>query len=174
MLERRKGIICPGKCFSYFDVRFCARYILANIKTEVKQGIIPRDLCWECVRSTSVFKHKQTMLNMKRNNPLVHVYLGNIPKNQWERNTFNTKVKANHATNNMAETWNNSLGVIKGQPIITMFEGICRKVMTTLAKRMFEGQRIIAPAPPILYEKVDKALPIASKMNKKHSSDWIY
>lgn len=104
---------------------------------------------------------------MKGINRLMHVYLDNIPKNRQARHAFNTKVIADHVINNMTETWNNFLSFMKGWPIITMFEGIRSKVITILAKRMFEAQRIIAQFSPVVYGKIDKALTVVGKMNEK-------
>lgn len=115
MTDRQKRIIAAlQSVFPYAKVRYRARHILANIKLETKEGTIPRRYYWVAVRAAIKGAHKDPMHKIKAINEKGWGSLENVPKYFWARFAFHTYVKAAHDTNNMMETWNSSLGNIRG------------------------------------------------------------
>lgn len=74
----------------------------------------------------------------------------------------------------MIEKSNNSLGVLRGQVIVTMLRGIRSKVMTTMAVRNAQASALNQPLPPTVIKQVNKAVAAAGKMGKLHAGNMKF
>lgn len=108
------------------------------------------------------------MENLQAINPKVFAYLNDIPKGKWTRYAFDAGCKADHVTNKMSKAWNNSIGVIRGQPIVKFFGEITTKVKTTIARRRAEAMAITSELLPLISEKLTKVREKVGRMKKTY------
>ncbi|XP_028086309.1 uncharacterized protein LOC114287232 [Camellia sinensis] len=77
-----------------------------------------------------------------------HSWLSKFPVEIWARHTFDHRVKSEHVTSNMVESFNNWIGTVRGKPILTLLENIRLKLMNKLHKRFEEAaswQSLVTP-----------------------------
>ena len=62
-------------------------------------------------------------------------YLYKIPLSAWARHAFSTEMKCDHVSNNFIESFNAWIGHLRGQPVLTLIDGLRKKFMKKLHKR---------------------------------------
>lgn len=78
MVDRQKRI------FVALDIAIpCTRHILANIKTEVKDGVILRGMYQAIVKSINFSRHNVAMEALQGLNSKLWAYLSDIPTKHW-------------------------------------------------------------------------------------------
>lgn len=68
-----------------------------------------------------------------------HKWLSDLTTSSWSRHAFDERVKNDHVTNNLAESFNHWVGPLRFKPVLSMLEGIRTKLMTRIQKRYEKG-----------------------------------
>ncbi|KAF7113214.1 hypothetical protein RHSIM_RhsimUnG0149100 [Rhododendron simsii] len=118
--------------------RNCARQLFNNFKAKYP-GLALRKQFWIAARAYNQRKFNGAMAAIKELNTEAHGYLVKLPVSSWARHAFDDRVRSDHITNNGAESFNNWLGNLRGNPILTMLEGIRCKVMSRIQTRHQKG-----------------------------------
>ncbi|KAK4435368.1 hypothetical protein Salat_0700200 [Sesamum alatum] len=66
---------------------------------------------------------------MKEVKLAAHDWLTKILVSMWARHAFDERVKNDHVTNNISESFNNWVGDIRSKPILTLLEGLRSKLI---------------------------------------------
>lgn len=74
-------------------------------------------------------EYDQAMQAIKDLNNDAFIWLQKVPVEGRSRHAFDGRIRSDHITNNMTESFNNWLGNLRSQPILTMLEGIRCKLM---------------------------------------------
>ena len=86
-----------------------------------------------------------------------HKWLSEVPTSAWSRHVFNEGVKNDHITNNLTESFNHWVGLLRFKLILTMLEGITTKLMSRLHKRYELGLIWPGMAGPHVRQRLNKA-----------------
>ncbi|KAK4423510.1 hypothetical protein Salat_1933800 [Sesamum alatum] len=62
-----------------------------------------------------------------------------IPAEQWSRHAFDSRMKNDHVTNNISESFNHWVSDLRGKPILTLVDGLRSKLMSRLQKTKQKG-----------------------------------
>ena len=79
------------------------------------------------------------MGEIKKENIHAYNWLMEKPLHLWARHAFDVDVKSDHVTNNMAESFNQWLGTVRGKPVLTLLENIRIKLMKRFHDRYVQG-----------------------------------
>lgn len=61
-----------------------------------------------------------------------HKWLSDLTSSSWSRHAFDVRVKNDHISNNLAESLNHWVGPLRFKPVLSMLEGIRKKLMTRI------------------------------------------
>ncbi|KAF8389226.1 hypothetical protein HHK36_025919 [Tetracentron sinense] len=75
------------------------------------------------------------MDKMKRDKKEGYEWLMEIPMHSWSRHAFDPRVRSEHVTNNMTESFNQWVGDLRGKPILTLVDSIRVKLMSSIHRR---------------------------------------
>ena len=81
------------------------------------------------------FLFNKSMHNIRVNNEVAYVWLMTKPKEMWARHAYDPRIKIDHVTNNMTESFNQWVRDLRATPTFTMIYGIRIKIMGRLNKR---------------------------------------
>ncbi|XP_028107005.1 uncharacterized protein LOC114306047 [Camellia sinensis] len=87
-----------------------------------------------------------------------HIWLSKFLVKIWARHTFDHRVKSEHVTSNMVESFNNWIGNVRGKPILTLLENIKLKLMNKLHKRFEEATSWQSLVTPNIKKKLDEVV----------------
>lgn len=106
--------------------RYCARHLCKNFKSEYP-GLVMHKLFWTVVNSYSEFVFRRSLKEVQKHAGLGAVkWLKDIgPLDRWTRFKFEPSLCCDQNTNNFVESFNNTIGVDRTYPILTMLEGNC-------------------------------------------------
>ncbi|KAK2658012.1 hypothetical protein Ddye_011064 [Dipteronia dyeriana] len=65
-------------------------------------------------------------------------------------------MKSDHVTNNISECFNVWMGKFRAQPALTILEGVRRKMIQRMAKRLEEGRNWVSNIPDLVNKKLSK------------------
>ncbi|KAG5550078.1 hypothetical protein RHGRI_015138 [Rhododendron griersonianum] len=85
--------------------RLCCRHLFANFK-KVHSGLLLRKCFWEAARAYNQIDFNQAMERMKDISEEAHKWLSDVPTHKWARHAFDDRVKNDHITNNLTESFN--------------------------------------------------------------------
>ena len=97
-----------------------------------------RTLFWKAARTYTNWEFKETMRQIKQD---VHAFewLDKIPLYMWSRHAFDPRVKLDHITNNITESFNQWVRTLRGKPILTLVESLVVKLMGKIHTRYTDG-----------------------------------
>ncbi|KAH7847186.1 hypothetical protein Vadar_023010 [Vaccinium darrowii] len=127
--------------------RRCCRHLFSNFKGRFP-GLKLRSSFWAAARAYTVREFNYAMTVIKDASTEAHDWLMGLPPQMWARHTFDSRVKSEHVTNNMVESFNNWVGNCRGKPVLTLIENIRTKLMGKLHKRYEMGstwQSLVTP-----------------------------
>ncbi|KAL0400137.1 UNVERIFIED_CONTAM: hypothetical protein Sradi_2357000 [Sesamum radiatum] len=75
------------------------------------------------------------MYKVKELKPAAYDWLLKIPAEQWSRHAFDPRLKNDHVTNNISESFNHWVGELRGKPVLTLLDGLRAKLMSRLQNR---------------------------------------
>ena len=79
-----------------------------------------------------------------------------LPLEQWARHKFDPRVKSDHITNNLVESFNHWIGSARSKPILSLVDSIRVKMMGILHKRFEKGNTWPNKVAPTVMKKLVK------------------
>ncbi|CAL5403478.1 unnamed protein product [Camellia sinensis] len=108
--------------------RRCCMHLYNNFRAKFP-GLILRKQFWRAARAYNQMEYDQAMQAIKDLNNDACIWLQKVPVEGRSRHVFDGRIRSDHITNNMTKSFNNWLGNLRSQPILTMLEGIRCKLM---------------------------------------------
>lgn len=104
--------------------RYCARHLCKNFKKDYP-GVLMHKLFWGVTNACSVFTFRKSMEQIQKYGGLGAVkWLKEIgPMERWTKWRFDPQLCSDENTNNFVESFNNTIGVERTYPILTLLEG---------------------------------------------------
>ena len=102
-------------------------HLFNNFKAKFA-GLALRKLFWNAARAYNEREYNEAMAAIKELNVDAHRWLMKLPVESRARHAFDGRIRCDHITNNMSESFNSWLGRLRGKPILTMLEGIRSKL----------------------------------------------
>ncbi|KAL0346023.1 UNVERIFIED_CONTAM: hypothetical protein Sradi_4433600 [Sesamum radiatum] len=118
--------------------RKCCRHIYANFRQQLA-GMMLKKYFWQAARSYTVSGFNFVMFKLKEHKPAAYEWLKNIPVHMWARHAFDVRLKNDHVTNNLSESFNNWVGDLRSKPVLSLLDGLRAKIMSRLHKRFQKG-----------------------------------
>ncbi|KAK4411848.1 hypothetical protein Sango_0257800 [Sesamum angolense] len=118
--------------------RRCARHIYANFRSQFAGTALKRYF-WQAARSYSAAGFNFALYKIKELKPAAYEWLLKIPAEMWCRHAFDPRIKNDHVTNNISESFNHWVGELRSKPILTLVDGLRAKLMSRLQKRKQKG-----------------------------------
>ncbi|KAL6993914.1 hypothetical protein U1Q18_052564 [Sarracenia purpurea var. burkii] len=119
-------------------------------------GIQLRSLFWGAARASFQAEFRRYMNEMKDLSSNAHKWLMELPLHTWARHKFDQRVKNDHVTNNITESFNNWVGDLRQKPIVTFVDCIRRKLMKMLQNRYEKGSTWSTIVTPNTMKKLEK------------------
>ncbi|KAL0296061.1 UNVERIFIED_CONTAM: hypothetical protein Sradi_6658200 [Sesamum radiatum] len=139
MSDRQKGLVeTINELVPYAINRRCARHIYANFRQQFAGAALKRYF-WEAARSYNAQGFNFAMYKIKELKPAAYEWLLKVPAEQWSRHAFDIRMKNDHVTNNISESFNHWVGDLRGKPILTLVDGLRSKLMSRIQKRKQKG-----------------------------------
>ncbi|KAF7145405.1 hypothetical protein RHSIM_Rhsim04G0059700 [Rhododendron simsii] len=136
--------------------RLCCRHLFANFK-KVHPGMLLKKYFWEAARAYNQVEYQQAMERIKNISKEAHKWLSDVSVDQWARHAFDERVKNDHITNNLTESFNSWLGHLRHKPILSLLEGVRTKVMTRIQKRHAKASTWVGLVGPHVKKRLAKA-----------------
>ncbi|KAA8524279.1 hypothetical protein F0562_010702 [Nyssa sinensis] len=118
--------------------RRCCRHLCANMRSKFLEMLV-RKYFWRAARSYNEVDFRETVDHLREVSVDAHTWLMKVPVASWSRHAFDTRLKNDHATNNLTESFNNWVGSLRGKPILIMLEDVRSKIMYRIRKRFEKG-----------------------------------
>ncbi|XP_021752033.1 uncharacterized protein LOC110717599 [Chenopodium quinoa] len=137
MSDRQKGIDpALDQVWPKVPRRYCARHLCKNFKADYP-GILMHKLFWGVTNAYSAFSFKKALQKVQTTAGLgaVKWFKEVGPLERWTRWRFDPQLSSDENTNNFVESFNNTIGVDRCYPILTLLEGIRRIAMVRHASR---------------------------------------
>ncbi|TXG57655.1 hypothetical protein EZV62_015484 [Acer yangbiense] len=83
-------------------------------------------------------------------------YIMKVPLKHWALHAFEDYVKLDHVTNNISECFNVWVEKFRTQPALSILEGVRRKMMQRMTKRLDEGRNWVSNIPPLVNKKLSE------------------
>ncbi|KAK9225782.1 hypothetical protein WN943_010827 [Citrus x changshan-huyou] len=174
MCDRQKGIQnALALEFPNAHVRFCARHILANLKTKHPHTNF-KAYFWAAARACNSRDFDVAMTNLKNIDEGVYETLRRLPPKFWARHAFDNSCKSDHCTNNMTESFNAWLGAQRKVPLLNMLEWMRKKLMKRLVNRRKKAEAWESEIPKRIYDRMMNNLQIGSPNPVARASEWLY
>ncbi|KAL0367435.1 UNVERIFIED_CONTAM: hypothetical protein Sradi_3633600 [Sesamum radiatum] len=114
--------------------RRCVRHIYANFRHQFVGAALKKYFC-KAARSYDIVGFNFAMYKVKELKPATYDWLMKIPAEQWSRHAFDPRLKNDHVTNNISESFNHWVGELRGKPVLTLLDGLRAKLMSHLQNR---------------------------------------
>ncbi|TXG50735.1 hypothetical protein EZV62_023259 [Acer yangbiense] len=112
-------------------------------------------------RSSNRFSNKSTkqgfmeeISKLKTVNEDAYNYIMKVELHHWALHAFDRHVKSDYVTNNITESFNVWVDKFRGLPALSMMEGIRRKMMKMMVKRLQDARSWSAVIPPLVQKKL--------------------
>ncbi|KAL0449491.1 UNVERIFIED_CONTAM: hypothetical protein Slati_1505500 [Sesamum latifolium] len=93
---------------------------------------------------------------IKELKPAAYDWLLKIPAEMWSRHAFDERLKNDHVTNNISESFNNWVGDLRSKPVLTLVDGLRTKLMCRLQKRKLKGLKMSGDLVPNIVKELNK------------------
>ncbi|PKA57480.1 hypothetical protein AXF42_Ash013668 [Apostasia shenzhenica] len=115
--------------------RHCCRHLYSNFKKYFPATIL-RKYFWGAAKAYTEYMFNKEMNFLKANNKDTYDWLmhPSRPKHRWARHTFDTSIKVDMVTNNLAECFNSWISDERDKPILTLLEAVRLKLMLRFSK----------------------------------------
>ncbi|KAK4417439.1 hypothetical protein Salat_2569500 [Sesamum alatum] len=74
----------------------------------------------------------------------------------WSRHAFDERLKNDHVTNNISESFNHWVGDLRSKPVLTLVDGLRTKLMSKLQKRKLKGLKTNGDIVPNAVKELNK------------------
>ncbi|KAI8542829.1 hypothetical protein RHMOL_Rhmol08G0169900 [Rhododendron molle] len=146
-------------------------YHIYCIKQWLMQKIL-LGLCFDCwvvlvwVVCVWSFMHGQlehtdfnyAMAIIKDTSTEAHDWLMGLPVQMWARHAFDIRVRSDHITNNLVESFNIWVGNLRGKPVLTLIDNIRSKLMGKLHKRYEIASTWQSLVTPMIRKRLDEVV----------------
>ncbi|KAL0440871.1 UNVERIFIED_CONTAM: hypothetical protein Sradi_0026000 [Sesamum radiatum] len=110
MSDRQKGLVeTINEVVPHAINRRCARHIYANFRSQFAGTALKRYF-WQAARSYSAVGFNFALYKIKELKPAAYEWLLKIPAEMWSRHAFDPRIKNDHVTNNISESFNHWWG----------------------------------------------------------------
>ena len=75
---------------------------------------------WTAAKAYNEFLFNNAMHRIRVNNEAAYDWLMSKPKEMWARHAYDPRIKIDHVTNNMTESFNQWVGELRAKPALTM------------------------------------------------------
>ncbi|XP_027118659.1 uncharacterized protein [Coffea arabica] len=133
--------------------RYCCRHICMNFKSQFPEVLLST-FFWQATKSYDAIGFTEAMQRIKDMNIEAWRFLSKIPVSAWARHAFSTDMKCDHVTNNFTESFNAWIGDLRCQPILTLVEGLRKKIMKKLHKKYQKACTWTSAIPKNIIEKL--------------------
>ncbi|KAL0354010.1 UNVERIFIED_CONTAM: hypothetical protein Sangu_0982300 [Sesamum angustifolium] len=141
MSDRQKGLVeTINEIVPHAINRRCARHIYANFRSQFVGAALKRYF-WQAARSYNAAGFNFALHKIKELKPAAYEWLLKIPAELWSRHAFDHRLKNDHVTNNLSESFNHWVGELRSKPILTLVDGLRAKLMCRLQKRKMKGNK---------------------------------
>ncbi|KAG5544464.1 hypothetical protein RHGRI_017027 [Rhododendron griersonianum] len=135
--------------------RRCCRHLFANFKGKFP-GLKLRRSFWAAARAYTVRDFNYAMPVIKDTSTEAHDWLMGLPVQMWARHAFDSRVRSDHITNNLVESFNNWVGNLRGKPVLTLIDNIRSKLMGKLHKRYEIASTWQSLVTPMIRKRLDE------------------
>lgn len=120
----------------YPDVehRECIRHLYSNFKKHFHNEFLNKKL-WGAAKTYRPTVHDRLMKEISDKSQNAITYLNNNHKRVWSRSQFDTTSKCDYMTNNISESFNYWIGLVRYQPVLDLLDSIREKLMKRLYKK---------------------------------------
>ncbi|XP_028093387.1 uncharacterized protein LOC114293509 isoform X2 [Camellia sinensis] len=144
--------------------RRCCRHLFNNFKSKFP-CLKLRGSFWAAARAYTQKDYNTAMRQIEEVSRPAYKWLNDLKPEVWARHTFDPRVKSDHITSNMVESFNNWIRNIRGKPVIIILESIRTKLMGKLHKRFEKAATWENLVTPTIRKKLDE-LVFKSRMCK--------
>ncbi|KAK4391754.1 hypothetical protein Sango_1953200 [Sesamum angolense] len=124
MSDRQKGLVeTINEIVPNAVNRRCARHIYANFRGQFAGAALKRYF-WQAARSYNVAGFNFALHKIKELKPAAYDWLLKIPAEMWSRHAFDERLKNDHVTNNISESFNHWVGDLRSKPVLTLVDGL--------------------------------------------------
>ncbi|KAL0448196.1 UNVERIFIED_CONTAM: hypothetical protein Slati_1947500 [Sesamum latifolium] len=81
------------------------------------------------------------LYKIKELKPAAYEWLLKIPAELWSGHAFDHRLKNDHVTNNLSESFNHWVGELRSKPILMLVDGLRAKLMYRLQKKKMKGSK---------------------------------
>ncbi|XP_028070069.1 uncharacterized protein LOC114272544 [Camellia sinensis] len=122
MSNGQKGIVpAMRQVIPQATHRRCCRHIFSNLKSKFP-GLKIKRAFWVVAKAYTVKDFNIAVGQMLELSSKAHSWLSKFLVEIWARHTFDHRVKSEHVTSKMVESFNNWIGNVRGKPILTLLE----------------------------------------------------
>uniref|UniRef100_A0A5B7ARQ4 SWIM-type domain-containing protein n=1 Tax=Davidia involucrata TaxID=16924 RepID=A0A5B7ARQ4_DAVIN len=156
MSDQQKGLDrVIAEIFPEASHRRCCRHLCNNMRSRYP-GLLIRRYFWRAARAYNEVDFKEAMNLLGGVSPDARTWLMRLPIASWSRHAFDPRLKNDHVTNNLTESFNNWILNLRCKPILTMLEGIRSKLMSRIRQRYEKGQTWEGIVTPNMKKKLSK------------------
>ncbi|KAK4399496.1 hypothetical protein Sango_1425100 [Sesamum angolense] len=156
MRDRQKGLVeTINEIVPNAVNRRCARHIYANFRGQFAGAALKRYF-WQAARSYNVAGFNFALHKIKELKPVAYDWLLNIPAEMWSRHAFDERLKNDHVTNNISESFNHWVEDLRSKPMLTLVDGLRTKLMCRLQKRKLKGLKMSGDLVPNVVKELNK------------------
>ncbi|KAL0405450.1 UNVERIFIED_CONTAM: hypothetical protein Slati_3858900 [Sesamum latifolium] len=135
--------------------RRCARHIYANFRGQFA-GAALKKYFWQAARSYYAAGFNFALHKIKGLKPAAYDWLLKIPAEMWSRHAFDERLKNDHVTNNISESFNHWVRDLRSKPVLTLVDGLRTKLMCRLQKRKLKGLKMSGDLVPNVVKELNK------------------
>ncbi|XP_027062926.2 uncharacterized protein [Coffea arabica] len=174
MSDRQKGLnLAYEQLLPSVTGRYCYRHICSNFKAQFP-GMLLTSFFWQAAKSYDAIGFNEAMQSIKDMNIEAWRYLSKILVSAWARHAFSTEMKCDHVTNNFIESFNAWIGDLRGQPILTLAEGLRKKFMKNLHKRYQKTCTWTSAIPKIIISKLKEIAQTSRRCSLQMASEDLF
>ncbi|KAL0358465.1 UNVERIFIED_CONTAM: hypothetical protein Sangu_0695900 [Sesamum angustifolium] len=156
MSDRQKGLVeTINEIVPNAVNRRCTRHIYANFRGQFAGAALKRYF-WQAARSYNVAGFNFALHKIKELKPAAYDWLLKIPAEMWSRHAFDERLKNDHVTNNISESFNHWVGDLRSKPVLTLVDGLRTKLMCRLQKRKLKGLKMSGDLVPNVVKELNK------------------
>ncbi|XP_068329819.1 uncharacterized protein [Pyrus communis] len=147
--------------------RFCMRHLYTNFRKLFK-GKTLKDALWSIARTTTIAYFKKAIEDMKKLDEKGLRLVGELPAHHWSKSHFETHPKYDMLLNNLCESFNDVLLILRQKHIVTML----LLIHTLLIMRIQMKRDIIVNKVGDLCPKIKKKLEEAKIQSGRCIAQW--
>ncbi|KAK2648281.1 hypothetical protein Ddye_015770 [Dipteronia dyeriana] len=111
---------------------------------------------WNAANKSTKAEFMEEITKLQEVNIDAYNYIMKVPLKHWALHAFENYVKSDHVTNNISECFNVWMEIFRAQPAPSILEGMRRKMMQRMTKRLEEGRNWASNIPPLVKKKLSE------------------